>query len=93
MAKTDTDPRAPIVREWRGEPHYTCPFTETCRFDTLDEDAMTAHLDPVTGRHPVATEPRPVALSAEERAELEAFRAAKTTAAATKPAKPEKEVE
>lgn len=78
MAKPTPDPRAPIVTEWRGHPRYACPFTTTCAFDTLDETVMTAHLDPVNGKHPVATEPRPIVpLTAEERAELEGYRAEK----------------
>lgn len=76
MAKTDTDPRAPIVRDWRGVPQYVCPFTATCAYDTLDEQAMTDHLDPVNGKHPVKREPAPppsAPLSADERANLDAL--------------------
>lgn len=47
--KTD-DQRAPIVTEWAGLPKFACPL---CPFDTLDEQRITEHLNPLHGNHPI----------------------------------------
>lgn len=74
--KQTIDPRAPIVGEWNRMPRYECPF---CGWDTLDETAMTDHLDPARGMHPDfgadAPPDTPEPFTREERAELESLRA------------------